>query len=393
MAIPVPEALKPRGSVASAPARRAGSVRRTVTMDFTWPDGMAGDTVLDGRARDLRTGDDGTATVLAAASLRMVTDPRRVIKEVSSAPGVGGLASLAGESAMSGFRRRLAATGAAAAAAGTPLYQLLDDVPGATLVSGAAWQRWYDMDRYLEIKADVAQRVMTDVCTGYQQGSSALQPDGTLRWRQDRQPAVDIDAAGDALAWHPHATPRRGGHAARPPDRRVAGRPGHRCRRVLPGLLDAARGRADRDPRVHPDRGGRPGNGDRARGDPGAAGAALRRVPAGRRPRHRPGRAAAERAAGDGARAVARAARLHPPQRHAPGARRRAGPRPAVRGFVTRRTCLNPTGARVSSAERFTGFPLDRNSIGASRPLAHSLPARCLQRTPAGVAFNPPYPP
>ena len=210
MAVGVPEDLKPRGSVASAPARRPGSVRRTATMDFTWPDGLQGDTVLDGRARDLRTGDDGTVTVLAEAALRMVTDPRRVIKEVSSAPVVHGLRSLAGESAMSGFRRRLAATGAAgagAAAAGTPLYQLLDDVPGATLVSGAAWQRWYDMDRYLEIKADVVQRVMTDVCTGYQNGSTALQPDGTLRWRQDRQPAVDIDAVTDHLAWHAHPSP------------------------------------------------------------------------------------------------------------------------------------------------------------------------------------------
>ena len=211
MAIPVPEALKPRGSVASAPARRAGSVRRTVTMDFTWPDGMLGDTVLDGRARDLRTGDDGTATVLATASLRMVTDPRRVIKEVSSAPGcrraagpggrVGdvGVPAAAGRDRGSWCDRRAAAV--------TPLYQLLDDVPGATLVSGAAWQRWYDMDRYLEIKADVAQRVMTDVCTGYQQGSSALQPDGTLRWRQDRRLAVDIDAVDDDLAWHHHAHP------------------------------------------------------------------------------------------------------------------------------------------------------------------------------------------
>jgi hypothetical protein len=210
MAIPVPVGLRPRGSVASAPPRRAGSVRRTVTMDFTWPDGMQGDTVLDGRARDLRTGDDGTARVLAEASLRMVTDQRRVIKEVSSAPGIGGLASLAGESAMSGFRRRLAATGAAGptvTAAGTPLNQLLDDVPGATLVSGAAWQRWCDTDRYLEIKADVVRRVMTDVCTGYQQGSSALQPDGTLRWQQGRQPAVDIDAVDDDLAWHAHPSP------------------------------------------------------------------------------------------------------------------------------------------------------------------------------------------
>jgi len=209
MAIPVPAELKPRGSVLSAPPRRAGSVRRTTTMDFTWPDGLTGNTVLDGRGRDLRTNGDGTAAALAEASLEMVTDPRRIIKEIGSAPELPELQSLAGESAMSGYRRRLAATGAAATLGGTPLYQLLDDIPGAALVSGAAWQRWYDMDRYLEIKADVRQRVMTDVCTGYQHGSSALQPDGTLRWRQERQPAVDIDAVDDDLAWHRH--PRPGG--------------------------------------------------------------------------------------------------------------------------------------------------------------------------------------
>ena len=63
------------------------------------------------------------------------------------------------------------------------------------------------MKRYLEIKIDVKQRVMTDVCTGYQQDSSALHPDGTLRWRQDREPAVDIEAVDDELAWHGHASP------------------------------------------------------------------------------------------------------------------------------------------------------------------------------------------
>ena len=207
MAIPVPDHLKPRGSVASAPPRRPGSVRRTTTMDFTWPDGLTGNTVLDARARDLRTDGDGAATTLAEARLRMVTDPGRIIEEIGSAPEVPGLASLAGESAMSGYRRRLAATGAGAALGGAPLYQLLDDIPGATLVSGAAWQRWYDMDVYRQIKADVSQRVMTDVCTGYQRGSSALQADGTLRWRQDRQPAVDIDAVDDDVAWHSHPRP------------------------------------------------------------------------------------------------------------------------------------------------------------------------------------------
>ena len=205
--IEVPEQLRPQGSVASAPPRRAGSVRRTVTMDFTWPDGMRGDTVLDGRARDLRTNEDGSTTVLAEASLCLVSDARRIIRRISSTPRLPGRQTLVGESAMSGFRRRLAGVAAVQSAVETPLYQLLDDVPGATLVSGAAWQRWYDMDRYLEIKADVTHRVMTDVCTGYQHGSSALNPDGTLIWRQGRQPAVDIDAIGDSLAWHPHTDP------------------------------------------------------------------------------------------------------------------------------------------------------------------------------------------
>jgi hypothetical protein len=186
-------------------------------MDFTWPDGMTGDTVLDGRARDLRTNDDGTATVLDEAALSVVSDTSRIIREIGSAPDLAALRSLAGEPAMSGFRRRLAAigpvavgpvaVGTAASVAGTPLYQLLDDVPGATLVSGAAWQRWYDMDRYLELKADVRLRVMRDVCTGYQDGSSALNPDGTLRWQQGREPAVDIGDTGDDLAWHRHASP------------------------------------------------------------------------------------------------------------------------------------------------------------------------------------------
>jgi hypothetical protein len=205
MAIPVSEELKPRGSVPSAPPRRPGSVRRTVTLDFTWPDGLAGDTVLDGRARDLHTAGDGTTAPLAAASLTLVTDPARVIKKIRSVLAQPGLTGLAGESAMSGFRKRLAAGTAGVAA--TPLFQLLDDVPGATLVSGAAWQRWYDMAEYLQLKSDVRARIMRDVCTGYQHGSSALNPDGTLRWQQERQPAVDIDATSDDLAWHAHARP------------------------------------------------------------------------------------------------------------------------------------------------------------------------------------------
>ena len=97
MTIEVPEELMPRGSVPSAPPRRPGSVRRTVTMDFTWPDGLAGNTMLDARARDLRTGGDGTAAPLAAASLGLVSDSGRTVREIKSDPGLPGLADLAGQ--------------------------------------------------------------------------------------------------------------------------------------------------------------------------------------------------------------------------------------------------------------------------------------------------------
>ena len=87
MVIAVPGQLRPRGSGSSAPPRRAGSVRRTVTMDFTWPEGLAGDTVLDGRARDLRTSEDGTVTVLAEAALGLASDARRIIRRISRCRG------------------------------------------------------------------------------------------------------------------------------------------------------------------------------------------------------------------------------------------------------------------------------------------------------------------
>lgn len=200
--IDVPTSLAPRGPGSSAPPRRPGSIRRTSTIDATWPDGMKGPTILDGRARDLVTAPDGTASVVAEARMRIVLDPRRLITEILTTPRRPLLDSLVGHSAMSGHRARLAEAAAPDVRAATPLHLLLDDLPGATLVSGAAFRPWYGMERYLAGKGAIRRRVMTGVCTGYQEGSSALAPDGTLRWDQHRGRAVDIDAVDDDRAWH-----------------------------------------------------------------------------------------------------------------------------------------------------------------------------------------------
>lgn len=209
MAIPVPEQMKPRGSGASAPPRRPGSIRRTSTMDFTFPGGLSGDTVLDGRGRDLMTAPDGSATEIGRARLDLTTDVNKIIKAIRTAPDVPELAALVGDSSMSGFRKRLAdaAAGAGDRTATLPslLFLMLDDVPGAVLVSGSAHQRRYPLEEYLKLKAHIRDRVMTDICTGYQHGASSLNPDGTLIWQQTRLPAVLIDERlDDELAWHEH---------------------------------------------------------------------------------------------------------------------------------------------------------------------------------------------
>jgi len=201
MGLDVPAELAPHGPGGSAPSRRPRSIRRTSTIDATWSDGMGGETILDGRARDLVTSADGTASVVAEARMRVVLDPRRLITEISTTPELPLLDGLLGHSGMGGHRARLAEAVAPEVSAATPLHLLLDDLPGATLVSGAAFRPWYGMERYLAGKGDARRRIMAGVCAGYQEGSSALAPDGTLRWEQRRERAVELDAVDD-LAWH-----------------------------------------------------------------------------------------------------------------------------------------------------------------------------------------------
>ena len=45
------------GTAGPVPPRRAESVRRTSSIDMTWPEGMSGPMIMDGRARDAVTVD------------------------------------------------------------------------------------------------------------------------------------------------------------------------------------------------------------------------------------------------------------------------------------------------------------------------------------------------
>uniref|UniRef100_UPI001C68AFDC hypothetical protein n=1 Tax=Pseudonocardia pini TaxID=2758030 RepID=UPI001C68AFDC len=67
----------------ATPERRPGSVRRTSTIDMTWPEGRTEPMAMLGRARDLHTRADGSAVVLAEDVLHARTAPDRTITALS----------------------------------------------------------------------------------------------------------------------------------------------------------------------------------------------------------------------------------------------------------------------------------------------------------------------
>jgi hypothetical protein len=129
----------PAGPAAGTPSRRPHSVRRTTTHDSLREAGLEGPVTAIARGRDLYTSPAGQATVLSAAEVRATSGfPAHVLGSISASPADDRVAMLAGKRASSGFRRAVEEALPGEREAGTILYQLLDDLPTALLVSGYA---------------------------------------------------------------------------------------------------------------------------------------------------------------------------------------------------------------------------------------------------------------
>jgi DUF2889 family protein len=195
----------PADPVPVQPMRRPGSVRRTSTVLMSWPGGLGTELLLQGRARDLLTPVDGAPEVLASSDLTAVTGRERDIRRIESDPLAAGLERLVGCRAGGNLRTAIAAELPEEVASGTPLYLLLDDMAGATLISGFAMFRWADVIPEIgeRIKAGASGRVMLGICSGFREGSSALRPDGTLsQVSQNTVRTAPLEDPADPLGWH-----------------------------------------------------------------------------------------------------------------------------------------------------------------------------------------------
>jgi len=214
----LPDAAGPADPVSRSPSRHPGSVRRTSTIDVTRPDGMEGDLRIDARARDLATAIDGSGAVLDEIALRARVDGgRHVLEELAGLDGRPlDPAELVGARVGSGFRGRLDQV-LPDDLGGTVLHLLLDDLPGAVLISGYARQRaafaaGHPLPVRYELMAGRA-----DICAGWAADATILTTihDHEVVPVPMGPPAPVLEPPDDPLAWHatdplaPRSTRRR----------------------------------------------------------------------------------------------------------------------------------------------------------------------------------------
>ena len=199
----------------ATPTRVPGSVRRTTSVDMLRPDGIDGALVLIGVGRDLVTATDGTPSVVDTGRFDATidyADAQRVVA-LTSTPVIDGLDTLLGRSASTGFRAALTDVVAGQHIVGRPLYQLLDDLPVATLISGyspqqamAAEGAWRDdTDRNLQRRKPEGLELIqqADLCAGWKTGGTIM--DGMTKGLPPVVTGPDapsLTTDGDPWAWH-----------------------------------------------------------------------------------------------------------------------------------------------------------------------------------------------
>jgi hypothetical protein len=209
----LPEAAGPHDPILVTTARAGGSVRRTANIDTTRPGGLRADAHVDGRARDLRTNPDGTTEVVGEAWLRATISPTMTLLSITTSPEVPGLSQLVGTSAGSGFRSRFSGVLTDECQAGSLLYHLLDDLPGATLISGYVLHRAGLLDdpppdadptRPAPRRRQPDFGRQGDVCAGWAQDATMMvhaRQTGSIPVPVGPEAPV-LEREGDPFSWH-----------------------------------------------------------------------------------------------------------------------------------------------------------------------------------------------
>ena len=182
----------------STPPRTAGSIRRTTSIEMLRPEGIEGRLLLDASGRDLVTKSDGSAVVVDTAGVRAWVDfaGKRELIELALTPPYGDVRPLLGASVATGFRGLVSAALPDLRHDRSLQHLLVDDLPGAALVSGYA-HGFASTTRKKGVPKP-------DLCAGWRVG-------GTMMLEVGRSghtpmvvgpPAPRLEDPADPLGWH-----------------------------------------------------------------------------------------------------------------------------------------------------------------------------------------------
>ena len=178
----------------TSPLRRANSIRRTSSLDVSWPDGWRKTARYDGRCRDIHTPPTGgDPLILGEDCLSAALSAEGRIESIASTPAHPQLDMLLGKGRGDNLRRLIDKVLPAERDAGSGLYLLLDDLVGFSLVSSWVWSTGGQgpTSSYPESEKDrqaIAQHMASieGVCIGFAPGSNALSSAG----RKDNSSSV-----------------------------------------------------------------------------------------------------------------------------------------------------------------------------------------------------------
>lgn len=191
-----------------APRRRAHSMRRTSSLDVVWP-GNEFDTPMHftGRARDVYTpASPDELQVVAENGLSARISRDRIIEQISTQPPRDYVEALVGVRGGGRLREALNNALPHPNEAKAPLYLLIDDLAGSSLVAIWAWTQWVDMwsqNFGRDLKAERGTLPsMEGICIGYRPGASSLNDDGTPRITQNATLVPPLRNPDDPDGWH-----------------------------------------------------------------------------------------------------------------------------------------------------------------------------------------------
>jgi hypothetical protein len=194
----------PRVSKGPAPVMRAGTIRRTTSLDVTWLQQSGGPMLVAGRARDITRNTIDVGQVLAEDSFEAEVASDRTVTSIMSEPPRDPILALVGERIGSGFRRTLRNSFAGRADESAPLLQVLDDIPGAALVAPVAWANWdaeWLEKAFGSVPMEVLLKTREGICYAHSPGSTA-QNSGPNANSYGEVAAADPRRTDDLHGWH-----------------------------------------------------------------------------------------------------------------------------------------------------------------------------------------------